>query len=408
MQIEDNINAMKYQIEHLANMFYNYIVAPNLDNGISQAQASDTPCTGGDTDMAKRQKFHVVLPTGEKAWLTGNTISEAFANGLEKYGSCRKTQPVKCVPTVREFVETTYKPSYFPTLKPKTAENYEQYLRLNILPYLGDKKLDAVDVTTIQQFYNWMATASQHGRKKDINIMSIKRISGLTSRIFKVAQEMKLIDDTPFKKTLLRIQAESAGHHKPLPDEEIDRVKQAIPHLESDEERLYMALLAYTGIRLEELLGLQWEDVNLSEQYCLIKRAITHPKNNHYHVDTPKSADSHRTVLLPTPLVDILKPCVKDHGYILGGDIPWCYSKKVRVFDRAKKHLNIKGFNNHDFRSTFATQLCDSGMSSKQCAELLGHADTRMVERVYARARHEGNMKQLSTVELMNSKYNQS
>ena len=128
MQIEDNINAMKYQIEHLTNMFYNYIVAPNLDNGIPQAQAHDTPCMGGDTDMAKRQKFHVVLPTGEKAWLTGNTISEAFVNGLAKYGNGGMTRPEKCVPTVREFIESTYKPAYFPTLKPKTAENYEQYL----------------------------------------------------------------------------------------------------------------------------------------------------------------------------------------------------------------------------------------------------------------------------------------
>ena len=355
--------------------------------------------------MAKRQKFHVTLLTGEKVWLTGNTISDAFARGLEKYGNPTPLPNKTTAPTVRVFIDSTYKPTYFPTLKPKTVENYEQYLKQNILPFLGDKRLDEVDVTTIQQFFNWMATAADHGRKKNINTKSIERVSGFTSRIFKVAQEMGIISDSPFKKTLLRINAESAGHHKALPDVEIDRIKMAIPKLASEEDRLYMALLAYTGIRLEELLGLMWDDVDLDNRFLIVKRAVTHPKNNHYHVDTPKSVDSKRTIPLPLPLVDILRPSAQSNGYILGGNEPWCYSKKVRVFERAKKHLDIIGFNNHDFRATFATQVCEDGATSKECAALLGHADTRMVERVYAHARHEGTMKQLSNLDRLNSKF---
>ncbi len=379
--------------------------APNLDSGIPQAQVTDTPCTEGETDMAKRQKIHVTLPTGEKVWLTGNTISEAFANGLERYGSPKEPAKNPTAPTVREFVENTYIPTFFKTLKPKTVENYEQYLKQNILPFLGDKRLDEVDVTTIQLFYNWMATAADHGRKKNINAKSIERVSGFTSRIFKVAQEMKVIPESPFKKTLLRINAEPAGHHKALPDAETDRIKMAIPHLDNEEERLYMALLAYTGIRLEELLGLRWEDIDLDKRYCTIKRAVTHPKNNHYHIDTPKTEDSKRTVPLTLPLVDILQPSVRSGGFILGGDKPWCYSKMKRVFDHAKNHLEITGYNNHDFRTTFGTQVCEEGATSKQCAALMGHSDTRMVERVYARNRHEGTMKQLDTLDQMNSKY---
>ena len=49
----------------------------------------------------------------------------------------------------------------------------------------------------------------------------------------------------------------------------------------------------------------------------------------------------------------------------------------------------------YDFRTTFATQLKESGMSSANVADLMGHADTRMVETIYARTRHEGVMKQL-------------
>ena len=57
------------------------------------------------------------------------------------------------------------------------------------------------------------------------------------------------------------------------------------------------------------------------------------------------------------------------------------------------------GFTDYDFRTTFGTQLKESGKTSAQVADLLGHADTRMVERIYARTRHEGVMKHLKAVE---------
>jgi len=72
---------------------------------------------------------------------------------------------------------------------------------------------------------------------------------------------------------------------------------------------------------------------------------------------------------------------------------------------KAFVNLGIKGFNNHDFRTTFATQLCELGISSKEVADLLGYADTRMVETVYANRRHEGIMKHSNLINVMNRPY---
>ena len=47
--------------------------------------------------------------------------------------------------------------------------------------------------------------------------------------------------------------------------------------------------------------------------------------------------------------------------------------------------------------------LKESGLSSAIVVDLMGHADTRMVETVYARTRHEGVMKQLEAVEAINA-----
>ena len=47
----------------------------------------------------------------------------------------------------------------------------------------------------------------------------------------------------------------------------------------------------------------------------------------------------------------------------------------------------------------YGTQLKERGVSSAIVADLMGHADTRMVETIYARTRHEGVMKQLTSIE---------
>ena len=67
--------------------------------------------------------------------------------------------------------------------------------------------------------------------------------------------------------------------------------------------------------------------------------------------------------------------------------------------------MNIKEFGNHDFRTTYSTQLKESGMTSAEVADLMGHADTRMVETTYAPIRHEGVMKKLERVERLNTNY---
>ena len=380
-----------------------------LESRIAHINAKRMPCTEGDTDMAKRQRIPITLPTtGEKVWLTGNTMSEAFANGLEKYGGGVTKQETKKVLTLREFVDNTYRPSFMVSLTPKTIDSYESYLSLNILPFMGDMPMNEITVTTIQSFYNWMATASQRGRKSDLNAKSIERISGFLGKIFRVAVEMKIITDSPIKKTLLRNPGQPAGHHKAIPYEIMDEVKRTIPKLTKERERLYMALLAYAGMRPEEVLGMKWENVHLDKGYCDVVRTVTHTGTAKTITirDEAKTPAGIRTVVLPLPAIQILETASHKDGYVLGGDKPLCYSTFKRTYQSAFKQMGIEGkFNNYDFRTTYGTELCEAGLSSKQVGDMMGHADTRMVETVYARSRHEGIMRQRDMLNAMNQAY---
>jgi integrase len=59
----------------------------------------------------------------------------------------------------------------------------------------------------------------------------------------------------------------------------------------------------------------------------------------------------------------------------------------------------------YHFRTTYGTELCEAGLTSKQVGDLMGHADTRMLETVYARQSEEGVMKQLDFLNNLNSAY---
>ena len=351
--------------------------------------------------MSKAKRFRISLPDGETLWLSGQTVTEAFMDGWKKYSALIEGNAPSI--TVRDFVETIYKPTFFPTLKPKTRYNYEKYLKLNIIPFLGDYPMNAVKVDTIQQFFNWMATAGERGRKKNLNKSSIERVRGLTSRIFRIAIEMGYLQDSPFKTTLLRINAEEGGHHNALDDDLIGEIEKNIPLLENEEERLFMTLTVFMGLRPEEVYGLQWQDLHLDQNYGQVKRVVVHPDKSKAHVDTPKTEFSSRTFLITSKPQAILKAVQKESGYILGGENPWSYSRTQRVKRRAFNHLGIKGYTPYDFRTTFATRAKESGQTSAQVADLLGHKDTRMVERIYARTRHQSVMKQLEAIERLNS-----
>lgn len=388
----------------------NTLGSMNLDNKMKQIPA--VPCEG-DNDMA-RKKFTFNLPNGDSAWATGNTINEAFANAFKKYGAlfAQEQEPASSTRiTLREFIEEQYIPAYFTSLKPTTLGNYQLYLKLNIYPFLGDKRLDEITVTTIQDFYNWMANGSKYGRKNDLNADTINRVGGFLGKIFRVAAELGLIQSSPVKPTLLKNPGKLAGHHSALPPADMDRIKKMLPTISKERERLYLTLLVYTGMRPEEILGMRWEHMHLEQGYCRVAQTVTYegPKKATCINDSAKSVHSLRTVPLPTPAVQILQKATCKEGYVISasrGRTPLSNSTHQRDCEHVFKEVGIRGqFSSYDFRTTYGTELCEAGLTSKQVGDLMGHADTRMVETVYARSREEGILGQLDFLNQLNESY---
>ena len=99
---------------------------------------------------------------------------------------------------------------------------------------------------------------------------------------------------------LLSINAEESGHHEALPDEVVDRVKKAIPGLPEPRQRLYMGLLAYTGMRVEEIAGMRWENIHLDSHFGEVRRVVIYPDRKMPIVrDKTKTKYSTRDFIIP-------------------------------------------------------------------------------------------------------------
>ena len=378
-------------------------VLMQLDNEIFGRQESER-----DMPSTFRQVYNYIDKNGNKKEIRINAHDKVEAD--QKFQAYLQREDASEKMTFNDFIEEHYLQNFLPN-KESTRTTYIYYLDNYIRPHIGEKDIDRINVGDIQRIMDWLARGERNGLRKNISSTTIDRVTGLISHIFRIAIEMGFASSNPVKKTLLKNNGAKSGHHTALSDEDIHHVKVGIPELEDERERLLMGLMAYTGIRPEEIRGLTWDDVNLDERYMEIVRAVTYTgRNRAVTIDTPKTDNSCRTVFIPDALYNIFSGVENKKGFIVSAikdhEKPICESSWLRLVDRSFEHLGIKNkCTPYDFRTTFATQCKESGMTNSQVADLLGHADTRMVDRIYARRRHESIMKQGAALNAMNKEY---
>ena len=129
-----------------------------------------------------------------------------------------------------------------------------------------------------------------------------------------------------------------------------------------------MSLLYYTGIRRNELLGLNWTDINLSMSRLIIRSG----KENKdrfipIHQNVSKILDKYLEERLP----------IETEALITGSRIKrMCIGSFVNLLTMYLEisGLKKKGYSAHSFRHSFATNLIESGADIFKVQSLLGHA----------------------------------
>ncbi|MDX8151880.1 site-specific integrase [Patulibacter brassicae] len=166
-----------------------------------------------------------------------------------KLGPAAVDRLYRRTPTLAEYVRDTWLTQHAIHRAPKTYEEYETLLRLHIVPWLGDLRLDEFTVGRIKR---WQSERLADGHKPG----PLKRAQILIGQILQHAMENEIVIANPVRAVPYPDVADPP-EVRPLAPEIIERVRDELDPF----DRFIVALLAYSGVRPAEACALRWEHV---------------------------------------------------------------------------------------------------------------------------------------------------
>ena len=286
-------------------------------------------------------------------------------------------------------------------VKPRTYARYEGLINLHIAPALGEVEINELCRRQIQEFLT--------KKKKDGNIKQNGESLSATSTnlmltvlnlAFEYACDMEIIETNPC--TRLKRAPEESRAIDAFTKEEQRKLEQVIE--ESNDPRLFGILLClYTGLRIGELLGLEWKDVDLERGIIHIDKTVYREKDNtgtwQLIVDSPKTKSSARDIPLPKYIVKLLKMQIKvsKSAYVVEnkkGERMSIRSYQY-MFKRLTEKAGVRKLNFHALRHTFATRALECGMDIKTLSEIMGHKNASITLNRYAHSMMDTKIKMM-------------
>lgn len=237
---------------------------------------------------------------------------------------------------------------------------------------LGSKKIIDINHADIQMFI----TKTQDG--KNLSEKTSKNILGFINTIFTSLKANNYINYDPTDSDFKIEKTEEYQYYIYT----VDEMKVLLDLLGESREAIPVVLAALCGLRISEVMGIKWDDVDFDKHIITIRRACVGVSSK-VDIKTPKTKKSFRTLLLPAYVEHILYVNRRDSGYVYGIDKdapenPTNYSKR---FTRFLKRNGLPHTRFHDLRHFNATTMLISGIPEKQIAGQLGHVDPSVSKR---------------------------
>ncbi|TAK35631.1 MAG: site-specific integrase [Chloroflexota bacterium] len=166
-------------------------------------------------------------------------------------------------------------------------------------------------------------------------------------------------------------------------------------------EALFVVALT-TGLRRGELLGLKWEDVDLSKGTLHVRRSAGRVYKGGVQVGEPKSASGRRQVLLSRQAIQALREHRprQSQDRLLAGEqwqekgfiftsatgTPVESSTLARAFERLTERAELPRIPFHGLRHTYASMMLAEGVHPKIVQQALGHAKISLTLDLYSHA----------------------
>jgi integrase len=337
---------------------------------------------GGSYSVIVERNRDSVTGKRRREWHSGfRTKRDAETGRVEILGRLQRGEYVAPSRlTVAAFLEDSWLPARESTLRPSTHESYAGNVRTHIIPAIGGHRLQGLDAATLTAFYGERIRSG---------------LSARTVRYLHTIIRLALADAVRWDLVVRNVAdastPPSASEAKPqtMKTWSGNELRCFLDHVRED--RLYAAwhVLAMSGMRRGELLGLDWQGVDLEGGHLAIIRTLIEGRREP-RFSEPKTTRSRRSVALDRESVTILGehrrrqleerlawgPACHDNGLVFcreDGSAIWPRSFS-RMFDRHVEKAGLPPIRLHDLRHTHATLALASGVHPKVVQERLGHA----------------------------------
>ena len=294
-----------------------------------------------------------------------------------------------------------------PTVKQSTYISYESYVRLHLEPALGTNKLTTLTVELLQRFFNQ--------KKQSLSPKSLRNIYNMLHNCLDQAVTIGYLVRNPLQG--VKLPQVTKKEMLILTQEE-----QNALHMAAQESHTIatfgIIFTLRTGIRMGEMLGLQWGDVDYRAHTIRIRRTVGRlqkvdesgkliPKTagvptTEIVARSPKSVTAQRTIPLFSQVWnDLMTYYKKQQDLLRAQGIPLTPTTPIfstplgivyeprtyeDLFKRTLYEAGVPDINFHALRHTFATRALEAGMDIKVLSSILGHAQASTTLNLYVHA----------------------
>lgn len=277
--------------------------------------------------------------------------------------SMEEDSPGKEVATLAEFEERFLEGHILACNQKKSSEDSaKSILKKHLRPTFGKVRLDQIDDEAVLRLTGRML-------KKNYSPKTINNVLSTLSMLLKTAVRFKVIREMPCTITMLRVPPSDFIYY------EVDQYEDLVDAAKKLDDRIHVMVLlgGDAGLRLSEILGLEWPDIDLMRGSLRVERGEVRGK-----VDSPKNNRMRRV-----PLTIALQEALRKHRHLRGSRV-LCHEDGTSLSPQTAKTwmqratrragLEVSG-KLHPLRHTFCSHLAMRGAPAKAIQELAGHAD---------------------------------
>lgn len=290
------------------------------------------------------------------------------------------------------------------SVRENTIMSYETRYKKNIKPVLGEKRIK--DITPLQcQIV--LTKMSDEGKKTS----TIKKTKLILHSILELALQSEIIPRNPCNGAVKSKIGKESETRNAMSREEQKRFCNAA---KGSEYELQFRFILQTGLRIGELSGLKWSDIDFRKKEMTIKRSASHFHNpSRWVVGQTKTKTGTRKIPLTSEAISILESQKKKKGSSLT-NIEWkdfiftskagtpiCHTKYDSALDAICVKAKIGRYSVHSLRHTFATRCIEAGMMPKTLQTILGHSTIGTTMDLYVHTTDDQKQKEMHIIEDM-------